>query len=346
MSTELLISLDGMGGDNAPRSVVRGAALVRKETPNVKFIIYGDKAALKPLVSRQPALRGGVEIRHTDQMVTNDDRPSKALRAGRRSSMRLAIDAVRDGEAQAVVSAGNTGALMGMAMASLRTLPGILRPAITTTMPTLRRPVCMLDLGANVECSAIHLVQFALLGEAFARCVLELEDPGVALLNIGVEETKGRQEVRDAARILRGLDIPFDFKGFIEGDEIAKGLIDVIVTDGYTGNIVLKTIEGSALFLRALLTDALSSSLWAKFGYLFAAAAIRAMRRRVDPRPHNGAVLLGLNGIVVKSHGGADEVGFSYAIRAALRLIQNDFISKIRDTIKTVDISCQGEALE
>lgn len=339
MSKSLVISLDGMGGDNAPDIVVKGAALARERLPQASFLLYGDEKKLKPLVEAQSQLAGGVEIRHTDQVVSNTDKPSAALRKGKRSSMRLAIDAVKDGDASCVVSAGNTGALMAMAMFGLRTLAGVDRPAITSIIPTLRGSSCMLDLGANVECDADNLVQFAVMGEVFARTVMGLKQPTIGLLNVGVEELKGKDEVKLAAAMLRDTNLPIEFKGFVEGDDIAKGTVNVIVTDGYTGNIALKTAEGTSKLVSGYLREAFSSSLISKIGYMFAKRSIDKMRLRVDPRQYNGAVFLGLNGICVKSHGGTDEIGFANAIGVAADMANNNFIEKMRDDFESLKSS-------
>lgn len=337
LTESLVISLDGMGGDGAPDIVVKGAALARERIPRAKFLLFGDEAKLRPLVDAQPLLEGCVEIRHTDQVVQNTDKPSAALRNGKQSSMRLAIDAVHDGEANCVVSAGNTGALMAMAMFGLRTLPGVDRPAICSYFPTMRGETCMLDLGANVECDAENLVQFAVMGEVFARTVMGIDKPRVGLLNVGVEDLKGKEEVREAASRIRNSDLPIDFAGFVEGDDIAKGTVDVIVTDGYTGNVALKTIEGTSRLISSFLRESFQSSLMAKLGYLFARRAMAKLRMRVDPRRYNGAVFLGLNGIAVKSHGGTDELGFANAIGVAADMAIYGFIEKMRDDLQILE---------
>lgn len=319
-----------MGGDHAPDIVVKGAALARERLPNAYFLIYGDEARLKPLVERESILKDCVEIRHTDKAISNEEKPSVALRTGKQSSMRLAIDAVRDGEADCVVSAGNTGALMALAMFSLRTLPGIDRPAISSFFPTMHGESCMLDLGANVECDANNLVQFAVMGEVFARTVLGLEKPTVGLLNIGSEELKGREEIKKAATIIRESGLPIQFAGFIEGDDIAQGKVDVVVTDGFTGNVALKTAEGTSKLISNFIRETFQSSLFAKLGYLLARHAIAKLRLRLDPRRYNGAVFLGLNGICVKSHGGTDAIGFANAIGVAADMAVHGFIAKMR----------------
>ncbi len=319
-----------MGGDNAPNMVLRGANIASKRLPNVRYLLYGDERRLKPLLERLPKLRERSEIRHTEDVVSNDVKPSVALRQGRQSSMRLAIEAVREGHAAGVVSAGNTGALMAMAKISLKTLPGIDRPAIASYYPTLRGESVMLDLGANVECDANNLVQFALMGEVFARTVLGCQQPTVGLLNVGAEEMKGHEELRVAAAMLRATSLPIKFHGFVEGDDITAGTVDVVVTDGFTGNVALKTAEGTAKLYAEFLRGAFRSSWLARIGYLFARHALQKVRNRTDPRRYNGAILIGLNGIVVKSHGGTDAIGFANAIGVAADMAANGFNEKIR----------------
>ena len=320
-----------MGGDRAPDMVVAGAALARERMPNVHFLMFGDEESIRPLLDKQPALAAVTTVRHTKERISSNDKPSTAIKSGRNSSMRLAIDAVQEGAASCVVSAGNTGALMAIAKYVLKTLPGIDRPAIATFFPTLRGECCMLDLGANVQCNANNLVQFAVMGEVFARTVLGFEQPTIGLLNIGVEDLKGNEEVREAAAILRDSDLPIAFRGFVEGDDIGAGTVDVVVTDGFTGNVALKTAEGTINFYTKMLKQAFLSSLIARIGYFLARGAINNLRNKMDPRRYNGAMLLGLNGIVVKSHGGTDAVGFANAIGVAADMVVHGFQDKIRD---------------
>ena len=318
-----------MGGDLAPAMVVEGAALAVNRFPHVDFLFFGDEKRLAPLVTAHPHLSKISTIHHADDVVTADDKPSVALRSRRQSSMRLAIDAVKDKGADAVVSAGNTGALMAISKVVLKTLEGIDRPAIASSFPTVRGSTCMLDLGANVQCTAENLVQFAVMGEVFARTVLGVDKPTIGLLNIGVEELKGHYEVREAAAILRASDLPIEFYGFIEGDDIPAGTVDVVVTDGFSGNISIKTMEGSVRFFADFMRNALTSSIFARIGAVLARGAISRMRARLDPRHHNGAILMGLNGIVVKSHGGTDALGFDHAIGVAVGMVDNDFFAKM-----------------
>jgi glycerol-3-phosphate acyltransferase PlsX len=325
-----------MGGDRAPDIVVNGAHIARERFPDVDFLMVGDEAKIRPLLDRLPGLAKVSQILHTDQAVRSDEKPSVALRSGRKSSMRLALDAVSKGEAAAAVSAGNTGALMAMAKLSLRMLPGIDRPAIASFFPTQRGESVMLDLGANVTCDADNLVQFALLGDVFAKTVLGLTAPSIGLLNVGEEEMKGRDEVREAAARLRRTHLAPRLHGFVEGDDILKGTVDVIVTDGFTGNIALKTAEGTSRLVSHFLRESIQSNLTAKIGYLFMRAALSKFRSRIDPRRYNGAVFLGLGGIAVKSHGGTDALGFANAIGVAVDMTIHGFIEKLRTELEQV----------
>ena len=336
MSASLAISLDAMGGDNAPEMVIRGADIARQRFPDVHFLFFGDEKRIQPMIDRLPALKAVSTVRHAETEVKMDDKPSQALRSGRGSSMRLAIDAVQNGEAAAIVSAGNTGALMAMAKFVLKTLPGIDRPAIASFFPTIRSESVMLDLGANVQCDASNLVQFAVMGNVFARTVLGVREPTTGLLNVGIEEQKGHEEVRVAAQILREAQLPGTFHGFIEGDDIARGTVDVVVTDGFTGNIALKTIEGTVKLYGTFLRQSFKSSWLAGLGYLLARPALNALRARVDPRRYNGAIFMGLNGICVKSHGGTDAFGFANAIGVAVDMVANGAIEKMKQDFAQV----------
>jgi glycerol-3-phosphate acyltransferase PlsX len=331
MTKPVTVALDAMGGDRAPEIVVQGASMALRRFPKTEFVFYGDEAKLKPLLARQKRFGDRARIEHTEDRVADDAKPSVALRSGRNSSMRRAIDAVADGKADCVVSAGNTGALMAMAKFSLKTLPGIDRPAMASFFPTRRGESSMLDLGANIECDAENLVQFALMGEVFARTVIGVKQPSVGLLNVGSEEMKGHDAVRAAATRLRAPGSPINFYGFVEGDDIAAGTVDVIVTDGFTGNVALKTLEGSVRLVTEFMRASFRHSLTARLGYLFAAPALRKLRKRLDPRYYNGAVFLGLNGIAVKSHGSADAFGFANAIGVAVDMHAQGFLDQIRD---------------
>jgi len=319
-----------MGGDHAPGMVVKGAEIALQRHPEVHFLVFGAEGEVRPLLAKLPHLGKSVTLHHTSEVVADDAKPSLALRTGRQTSMRLAIDAVADGRADGVVSAGNTGALMAIAKFVLKMLPGIDRPAIASFFPTRRGESVMLDLGANVECDAENLVQFALMGDVFARTVLGLVEPSVGLLNVGSEDLKGNEAVRSASARLREAPTPIHFCGFIEGDDIAAGTVDVVVTDGFTGNIAVKTAEGMAKLFGEFLEAAFRHSLSARIGYLFARGALRKIRMRSDPRRYNGAIFLGLGGIAVKSHGSTDAFGFANAIGVAIDMKVNGFLDKIR----------------
>lgn len=334
MTVSLPIALDAMGGDKAPESVIQGARLTLKNNPDVRFIFFGREPVIAPLIHRHRHLASVSEIVHTDVVIAMDEKPSIALRQGRKSSMRLALDAVANGQACAMVSAGNTGALMATAKFALKTLPGIYRPAITATVPSRNQNVVLLDMGANIDCTADNLVQFAMMGDAYARAVLHLESPRIGLLNVGSEEMKGHDEVKDAHKILRSGSIPVNYHGFVEGNDILDGTTDVVVTDGFTGNIALKTAEGASRLIYGALKSAIENSFTAKMGYLLARPAIRMALRRFDPRKLNGAILLGLNGIAVKSHGGADAKSFANAINVAIQLVENKVNDKITEELK------------
>ncbi|MEQ8283249.1 MAG: phosphate acyltransferase PlsX [Parvibaculum sp.] len=330
MTRGLTIALDGMGGDHGPATVIGGAEIASIRHPDVRFLIYGNAAEIEPLLEKHPRVASVSEIIHTDVAVSMNDKPSQALRRGRKtSSMWLAIDAVKEGRAQVAVSAGNTGALMAMSKVILKTMPNVERPALAALWPTARGESVVLDLGATIGPDAAQLVQFAVMGEAFARVIFNLERPSVGLLNIGEEEVKGTEQVKDAAQMLRAARLPMLFHGFVEGDDIAKGTVDVVVTDGYTGNIALKTAEGTARLIMDYLRAAIAGSLMARIGYVFAQGAFRALAKKLDPRASNGAVFLGLNGLVVKSHGGTDATGFASAVDVAVDVASADLVSKI-----------------
>ena len=313
-----------MGGDSAPDMVVDGVARARTRFPTVHFLLFGDQTRIDPLLASHNHLQDAVTVRHTDQFVSSEEKPSVALRQGKQSSMQLAINAVSDGEAKAVVSAGNTGALMAMAKVTLKTLNGIDRPAIGGLIPTQLGESVMLDLGANVDCDANNLVQFGMLGAAYARTVLGRERPTVGLINVGQEEIKGSENVQQAAALFRAATLPFDFYGFVEGDDLGAGTVDVFVVDGFTGNISLKTIEGTVRLYTEYLRQTFKSSLLSRLAFLLARRAFNKMRSRIDPRLYNGATFLGLNGIVVKSHGGTDGFGFANAIGVAVDMVTNE----------------------
>ena len=331
MTEPLTLSIDAMGGDNAPEMVIEGIEASMAQLSRAKFLLFGDETKLAPLLDQHPMAAKVSEIRHTDEAITNDQKVSTALRAGRNSSMRLAIDAVGSGEAAGVISAGNTGALMAMAKFVLKTLPGIDRPAIAAYYPTQQGESVMLDLGANVDCDADNLVQFAVMGEVFARNVLGLENPSIGILNVGAENLKGNDAVKKASLMLKESPLPIKFYGFIEGDDIGAGTVDVVVTDGFTGNIALKASEGTAKMFGEFLKRALSESLISKIGAWLARGALKKFKMQVDPRLYNGAMFLGLNGICIKSHGGTDSLGFANAIHVAVEMITHSFNEGIKE---------------
>ncbi len=333
MKDKITIALDAMGGDAAPRIVVAGANIARERLPQVEFLMFGRASEVEPLLDKMERLKAVTTLVHTDDIVRGDERPSIALRSGRNSSMRLAINAVKEGDAHGVVSAGNTGALMAMSKFVLKTLPGVTRPAIASYFPTLKGEMVMLDLGANISCDAENIVDFAIMGNAFARSILGIADPSYGILNVGSEEIKGHEYLHGASAILRSVKLPGHFHGFVEGDDIAKGTVDVVVTDGFTGNIALKTAEGTATLFNEFLRQTFRSSTFASLGYLLARPALRKLRKRADPRRYNGAMFLGLNGIAVKSHGGTDALGFASAIDVAVDLHRQDIIAKIQTDI-------------
>jgi glycerol-3-phosphate acyltransferase PlsX len=336
MPQPVRISLDAMGGDHGPSVVIPGAAMALERHPGLRLLVFGDEQIIAPLLASYPKLREAAEIRHTDVAVRMDDKPSQALRAGRwKSSMWQAIQAVRDGEADATVSAGNTGALMAMAKICLKTMAHIERPAIAAMWPTLRGESIVLDVGATIGANAMHLVDMAIMGAAMARIVFDLERPTVGLLNVGVEEIKGIEIVKEAGRILRETDLPhLAYHGFVEGDDLGKGTVDVVVTEGFTGNIALKTAEGTAKQIGEYLRSAMSRTLRAKIGYLLAKPAFDALRDRMDPRKVNGGVFLGLDGVVIKSHGGTDALGFASAIDIAYDMAHYELMRTIRDMLE------------
>jgi glycerol-3-phosphate acyltransferase PlsX len=326
------IAVDAMGGDVGVRVMVEGAALARRQHEQFKFLLVGDESAIKTVLDAHPNLRAASEILHAPDVVGGAEKPTQALRRARTTSMGLAIEAVKSGEAGAAISAGNTGALMAMAKVALRTMTGIDRPALAALVPTLGdHDLVMLDLGANTECDARNLVQFAIMGAAYARVVHGLAEPRVRLLNIGTEEIKGTDELREAAAMLKqaGEALAFRFDGFTEADKISRGDVDVVVTDGFTGNIALKAMEGAARFVADLLRRSFSSSLRSKFGFLISKPATELLKHHLDPNNHNGAVFLGLNGVVVKSHGNASALGVSHAVAVTARLLTERLTERI-----------------
>jgi glycerol-3-phosphate acyltransferase PlsX len=336
MPQKVRIALDAMGGDVGASVVVPGAAISLKRHPDIEFLLFGKRELIEPELANHPKLKAASRVIHTDVAVSMEDKPSQALRRGRKnSSMWLAIDAVKKGEADVVVSAGNTGALMAMSRFHLHTLEGIDRPAIAAVWPTLRGDSVVLDLGATIGGDARHLVALALMGSAMASVLLNLKRPTVGLLNIGTEEIKGHEEIRDAGEMLRTMNLPqLDYVGYVEGDSIGKGTTDVVVTEGFSGNIALKAAEGTARQISDFLRAEISRSFFAKIGYLFARGAFRALRNKLDPKKSNGGVFLGLRGLVVKSHGGMDAEGFAYAVDVGYEMVHYDLLTKINQMLK------------
>ena len=334
MGAPVTIALDAMGGDHGPSVIVAGAAIALVRHPEMRFILVGDAARIEPELAPHPALASQAEIIHTDVAVAMDAKPSQALRKGRwRSSMWLALEAVRDGQADAAVSAGNTGALMAMAKFCLKTIAGVDRPAIAAIWPTIEAECIVLDVGANVGADSRQLVEFALMGAAMARALFGIERPSIGLLNIGVEEVKGLDEIKKAAATLKEAPLPIDYRGFVEGDDVGRGAVDVVVTDGFTGNIALKTAEGTAKQIGEYLRAAMGRSFLARIGAILAQGAFRALKEKMDPRQLNGGIFLGLNGIVVKSHGGTDATGFASAIDTAYDMASSGVVKRLAEDV-------------
>ncbi|MEG3084480.1 phosphate acyltransferase PlsX [Sphingomonas sp. PB2P12] len=333
------IAVDAMGGDDGLAVMLAGVALARHQFEGMRFLLVGDEVAIREGLKAHPNLSQHSEIVHAPEVVGSSEKPTQAIRRAKKTSMGIAIDLVKQGRAAAAVSSGNTGALMAMAKLSLRMLPGIDRPALAARLPTLGdTDMVMLDLGANTECDARNLVQFAIMGAAYARAALDIPHPRVALLNIGSEDMKGTDEIRDAAAQLRATPaVDMQFNGFIEGDRLSRGEVDVVVCDGFSGNIALKTAEGTARFVADLLKRAFRSSVRSKLGFLISRPATELLRDHLDPNNHNGAVFLGLNGIVVKSHGGATDRGVATAIGNAAKMVRNDLIRRIADDLGNVE---------
>lgn len=335
-SSSLVIAIDAMGGDNAPDSVIAGVKSAEQKHSDVRFLIFGDEAKVRPFMDKYRPDPNRYEFIHTPDYVASDEKPSAAVRSGRNSSLWLAIDAVKKGKASAVVSSGNTGALMAFSKLILGTMPGIHRPAIVTILPTRKSECVVLDLGANAECNARNLVEFAIMGEAYCRAVLKREHPTIGLLNIGSEDIKGRDEIRQAAQILRDSPLSDEFKGFVESDDIALGAVDVFVTDGFTGNIALKAIEGTARLMVNLLKDVSARSITSKLGFLLALPSLKRLKKKMDPGRYNGAMLVGLKGISIKSHGGADAFGFANAVNVAIDTVRNDLVGNIAKQLTSI----------
>lgn len=333
-----VISLDAMGGDAGPSVVIGGAAIALERRPQLTFLLYGDRGAIETEIAQYPRLAARSTIEHCDVHVAMDDKPSKALRAGRwKSGMWRSIESVKNGQAAVCISAGNTGALMAMSRFCLRTMVGIERPAMAALWPTMKGESVVLDVGANVGADAHQLVDFALMGAAMARALYDLDRPTVGLLNIGVEEVKGQEDVREAGQILRETNMRnLAYHGFVEGDDLGKGTVDVVVTEGFAGNIALKTAEGTAKQIASYLRSAMSRTLLAKLGYILAKGAFSQLREKMDPRKVNGAVFLGLNGVVIKSHGGTDAEGYAAAIEMGHDMVANGIMDKISNDLRNL----------
>lgn len=336
MSDNLVISIDAMGGDNSPKVVIEGLAIAADKNPDVKFLIFGDEEKINLTLREYPKLRAVCDVRHSTDVVANEDKPSQVIR-NKNTSMYMAIDAVRKGEAKAVVSAGNTGALMAISKLTLKTIQKIHRPAIVSIMPHRTGKYVMLDLGANTECDGINLAEFALMGNIVAKNALGIANPKVALLNIGAEEMKGKEEIRQAAQIIRTSKMNIDFIGYIEPHQIGDGVADVIVADGFTGNIALKSVEGTAKLFMRIIKDNIKKSFLAKIGALFMLGVVFRIKKILDPRLYNGAMFVGLNGLSVKSHGGTDALGYYVAVDNAIKMVRQEFVKTIKEELDQVD---------
>jgi glycerol-3-phosphate acyltransferase PlsX len=349
-TTHVTISLDAMGGDHGPSVVIPGAAIALERRPDTRFVIYGDEKLVLPLLDQHPRLKAVTTFHHTDVSVKMDDKPSQALRSGRyKSSMWKSIEACKTGEAHVTVSAGNTGALMAMSKFCLRLMARIERPAIAAIWPTIRGESVVLDVGATIGADAAHLFDMAIMGAAMARIVFDIDRPTVGLLNVGVEEIKGVEAVKEAGKMLREANLPnLDYRGFVEGDDLGKGTVDVVVTEGFTGNIALKTAEGTAKQIAEYLRAAMSRSFLSKLGYLLAKDAFSALKEKMDPRKVNGGVFLGLDGVVIKSHGGTDAIGFASAVELGYEMARYELLTKVREMIDACPVPVvpsSGEAV-
>lgn len=338
MTKKMRLAIDAMGGDEGVAMTIPGSAILAERRPDVEMVFYGREQEIKPALEKHPHLMQRSEIVHTDHSVSMDEKPSKALRAGRwKSSMWMALQAVRDKQVDATISAGNTGALIAMAKFCVKTMPYVDRPVLSALWPTVKGDCIVLDVGANIGADAEQLVTSAILGEAMARCLFQLKKPKLALLNVGVEEVKGLDEVKTASQILQTLNLPIEYCGFIEGNKIGLGDVDVVVTEGFTGNIAIKTGEGTAKQVSLMLREAIERSLIAKIGYILVQGAFKAVKERVDPSHTNGAVLLGLNGVVIKSHGGTDPLGYATAIETGCQMVENSLLEKISADMASFD---------
>jgi len=345
VTSPLVISIDAMGGDHGPAIVVPAMARAVKEGLDARFLLHGPEPVLKAMLAKFPTLEGRIEVRHTDKVIAADEKPAQAMRRGKGASMWNTVEALKTGEAAACVSGGNTGALMAISKLILRMSADLERPALVASWPTLKGRTAVLDVGANISADAQRLVEFAILGAAFHHAVHGSARPTVGLLNVGSEDEKGHEEVREAHRLLREMSaLELDYRGFVEGDDIPKGTVDVVVTDGFTGNVALKTAEGLARYFRAQLRATFTSGPFARLGAIIASAALKRMASQFDPSSINAAPFLGLNGIVVKSHGGADVRGFATAIRVAADLAASDFVAQIGRNLRTMTAAMPKQA--
>lgn len=343
MTRSLTVALDAMGGDNAPQAVIDGAALALSSLKEVKFIFFGDQSRIQPLLEKHPQLNAVSKIHHTTEIVANEDKPTTILRSGQHTSMWQAIESVAKGDADCIVSGGNTGALMVLARKHLKMLSGIDRPAIAAPMPTLTGQTVVLDLGANVECTPHNLEQFALMGAVYAKAVMGVDHPKIGLINVGEEDQKGTDLVKKTAALLRETKLPGQFVGFIEGNDIGRGVVDVAVTDGFTGNVLLKTAEGTAHFIKHTIKNFAKKSLWGKLIVWLSLPMLLRLRHHMDPRLFNGAMFVGLGGICIKSHGSMDEKGFANAIKIAVNLVVNRFNDQVASDLKSLTDSSNHE---
>lgn len=337
LSDNLVIAIDAMGGDHSPRVVIEGLVEASLKNPDVRFLVFGDEGKVIPLLNKYPKLKERCEFRHSTEVVRNEDKPSQVIR-NRNTSMFMAIDAVRRGEAKAIVSAGNTGALMAISKLSLKTIQKIHRPAIVSIMPGITGKYVMLDLGANTECDAINLAEFALMGNIVAQNALGIERPRVGLLNIGSEDMKGKEEIKQAAQMIKNSHMDIDFIGFVEPHDLPHGKADVVVSDGFTGNIALKSIEGAAKLMMTKIKNSIKSSPISFLGLPFMLGVKLKLKKSLDPRLYNGAMFVGLNGLSVKSHGGTDAFGYSVAVNNAIKMVRQNFVSTIREKLEHIDL--------
>ncbi|HUF55437.1 MAG TPA: phosphate acyltransferase PlsX [Thermohalobaculum sp.] len=344
MSGSTVISIDAMGGDKGPEPVLDGLQLALEEEPGLRFIVHGDKAALAPLLEKRPRLAEACEVRHAPGVIRMEDKPARALREGRDSSMWHALKTVAAGDATVAVSPGNTGALMAMAMFVLRRAPGVDRPAIAVQWPAANPHGynIVLDMGADIRADAENLLQYAIMGAEYAQLNFNLARPRVGILNVGSEETKGPEELRTAAGLIRRAveqsDYDFEYIGFVEGNDLLTAKADVIVTDGFTGNVALKAGEGTASFIRTALQNAFRHSVWSQLGTLFAMTSLKRLKARIDPRRANGGVFLGLNGAVVKSHGGTDALGFCSAVTLGAKMAAKNFSTHVAEQVARLEV--------